>query len=105
VKGAFIEDVEQETQVVNTFYAALQQGSRDPAAIQAVKEWKDTHETKLKQDRKAAQAYSKMIGTMMEAHQKLYDSRDDLANKDVLSAIQGYVKQLKKLEKTLRSLT
>jgi hypothetical protein len=105
VKGAFIEDLEQETQVVNTFYAALQQDSQDRAAIQALKEWKDTHERKLKQDRKAAQAYSNTIGTMMEAHQKLYDSRDDLANKDVLSAIQGYVTQLKKLEKTLRSLT
>jgi hypothetical protein len=29
VKGAFIEDVEQETQVVTTFYAALQQDSQD----------------------------------------------------------------------------
>jgi hypothetical protein len=105
LKGALLQDLEEEQQDIKEFYVGLQKKSSDQAGIQALKEWRDKHEAKLEQSRQSVQTYDKTIKTIQAGHQKLYDERDRLDTKEVMTLITGYVTQLKTLDKTLRSLT
>lgn len=101
---AFLADLDDEDQTMGRFYAALQKESADKAGVRSLQEWRQSHQAKLEQNRRAIQVYAKTIHTIKEGHQKLYDERNDLHKESVVAQIRAYVTQLKSLEKTLRAL-
>jgi len=104
VTKGFAEDLNQEEQTLDHYYAGLKQQSADRAALAAVDEWRETRLATLEHNERLVDTYAKALQAIKEGHQKLYDDRERLATKEVAALVRGYVTELKTLEKTLRSV-
>ena len=76
----------------------------DSAGIAALEEWRDARLAEVGVRRQAITDYSEVLSKIASGHQKLYDKRDDLDNKDLLQLMSRYAKDLRRRFEMLKNL-
>ena len=104
VDQAFAGDTENEEIAIRNYYQPIILSSKDKAGIAALEEWRDTRLAEVRMRRQAITDYSEVLSKIASGHQKLYDKRDDLDNKDLLQLMSRYAKHLRKRFDTLKKL-
>ena len=104
VDQGFAGDTENEEIAIWNYYQPIILSSKDKAGIAALEEWRDTKLAEVRVWRHAITDYSEVLSKIASGHQKLYDKRDDLDNKDLLQLMSRYAKDLRKLFNTLKNL-
>lgn len=104
VDQGFAGDAETEEIAIGKHYKAIILSSKDMAGIAALEEWRDTRLAEVKGRRQAITEYSEVLSEIASGHQKLYDKRDDLGNRDLLQLMSRYAKELRRRFETLKNL-
>jgi hypothetical protein len=111
VMNAFEVDLSGEKEHARNYYGSLVLAAGDKPcarcsepAVAGLKEWQELRFAEIEERHQAVVHYRAIIAKIAEAHQKLFDERDDLANKDTLRQIKAYARDLKKAHKALQEL-
>jgi len=104
VDQGFAGDTANEEIAIRNYYQPIVLSSKDKAGIAALEEWKDTRLAEVRVRRQAITDYSIVLSRIASGHQKLYDKRDDLGNKDLLQLMSRYAKELRKRFEALKNL-
>jgi len=104
VSDGFGGDLQNEGFAIQNYYRTLIAQSNDPAAKAALAEWQEVRVATLADHSQALHAYATLLDKIAEGHQKLYDERKDLTNKQLLEQIQQSAKELKDLLDTIKKI-
>lgn len=104
VDQGFAGDTENEEIAIRNYYQPIILSAKDKAGIAALEEWRDARLAEVRVWRHAITDYSEVLSKIASGHQKLYDKRDDLDNKDLLQLMSRYAKDLRKRFDTLKNL-
>lgn len=104
VENGFRGDLLNEKAAIQSYYGTLILDSRDKAGIAALEEWRNLRLAALETRAKAIESYAKILRTISEGHQKLYDGRNDLSRELLVRDMSRYSRDLKRLFNTIRNL-
>ncbi|MFH0771540.1 MAG: hypothetical protein V1933_02850 [Candidatus Omnitrophota bacterium] len=108
VEGGYIESLKNEEEAVKKYYGKiLKTAENNPpqdAAIELLRdrfvEKKDAVDAKIN----AAESYVKILDKIGKGHQLLYDDRNDISSRLLLSNIKGYSKDISNLYKSVKEI-
>lgn len=103
IVGAYSSSIENERTYFDNYYKLLlgMAKGKEPAAAQIISDTYNTQAPTFDARTKAADAYVKTMQTIADAHQKLYDNRNNLSNDKVLATIKDYSKKIYDAYKTI----
>lgn len=104
VSDGFGGDLQTEEAAIKNYYSTLIMESQDPAGKAALAEWKELRTSRLQERSQALQTYRTVLGKISEGHQRLFEQRQELNNKQVIQQITHSVKDLRSLLETIKKL-
>lgn len=104
VTDAFALDNVNEAVLARNFYRTTMLGSRDKAAIAALRDWQEARDAEFTERGRAIDAYRNILAQIAAGHQALYDDRSGLHAADTLRQIAGYAAELRQARRALHAL-
>ncbi|MEO6201845.1 MAG: hypothetical protein ABIP82_01280 [Nitrospirales bacterium] len=104
VSDGFGGDQQTEEAAIQNYYMTLTMESQDPAGKAALAEWKEFRMSQVDERSEAVKIYGKVLDNISDGHQRLFDQRQNLTNKEVLQQVGNSVKDLRTLLETIKNL-
>lgn len=102
--GAVADEEAAERTGIEQFYGTLERRSSDPAARQAMREWREVRDGDVIAQRSSREAFLKAIDAIGRGHQVLYDNRNQLSLAETIRQIRAVEAELKTAAALLRPL-
>jgi hypothetical protein len=104
----FVRELDSEISEVDSYYEEViadagETGSQQ-AAIELLKDQQTEKLSELRQRKEACLAYAATLHVIAQAHQVLFERRDQLASRDTLQMLYGYGQDVKALRAKLKTL-
>ncbi len=104
VVEGFGSDDQNEQFAINSYYRTKIAESTDPAGIAALKEWQEFRGLTLSSHKQMIETYATVLEEIAEAHQQLYDQRQNLTAAGLVKKINGSTQSLRRLLRTIKQL-
>jgi hypothetical protein len=104
VTKAFALDNANAATLASSYYRTVMLGSRDQAAIAALRDWQEARAAEFDDRHRALDAYAAILAKIGAGHQALFDDRDRLHAEDTLRQIAGYARELEKARRALHDV-